>query len=176
MLGDSASNATWKDYDAVVLAVPLNQETAIRVDGVDLAPHTGQYEQIYATFVQGEPRAATWSRSADSLPDSVLSCSSTLDYNSIGQICPVDYRKGEPFPFTGAARVWKVFSSEALDDAQLSTFFSQIREVKQVRSKRDTISHCRHDRTCRCDGLHIRSTVLCPLPDRLSFSRATCTM
>jgi len=120
-------------YKAVVLAIPLHQNISLTVENVNLDEHRGQYEQIIATFVQGSPRASTWSRHDDDLPDAILSSSSILFYNSMGQLSPVDYQKHQPFPISGPLRVWKIFSGESLTDEQISTLFSQARQVKEVK-------------------------------------------
>uniref|UniRef100_A0A915PR85 Prenylcysteine lyase domain-containing protein n=1 Tax=Setaria digitata TaxID=48799 RepID=A0A915PR85_9BILA len=120
------------NYDYVIVAVPLHQKQQIQIEGVNWENQRGKFKKIIATFVQGTLRVAHWSLPENDLLTTIIACNTSLPYNSIGELSPVDYQKTELFPVAGSNRIWKIFSSENQTDAYLSLLFSGIKKVKRV--------------------------------------------
>uniref|UniRef100_A0A158Q8N1 Prenylcys_lyase domain-containing protein n=1 Tax=Elaeophora elaphi TaxID=1147741 RepID=A0A158Q8N1_9BILA len=132
MLYGSDGQEFGTNYNYVIVAVPLHQKQQIQIEGVNCEGQRGKFKQIIVTFVEGSLRATYWSLSESDILTTVISCNNSLSYNSIAQILPVDYQESESLPKADSNKIWKVFSSENLNDSELSLYFSEIKNVKRV--------------------------------------------
>ncbi|XP_054718555.1 prenylcysteine oxidase 1-like [Uloborus diversus] len=125
--GSSKQNLSTAHYDIVVVACPLirNSENIKFTNfQTDFFQFQSRFHPLVTTFVQGELNPLAFDQKA--VPDEILTCKSSLSFNSLSKVSPVSEIKSK-----SKNRVYKVFSEKPLTEEVLKQLFKHTTGLKQ---------------------------------------------
>ena len=118
-------------YDIVIVATPLAEQTHTGIKFNNFPQEIkfpGRYHRTVCTILQGKLNVTYFGfKNEDDAVDEILTVKLGLEFNSIGKIRPVDYKKNEK-----DFDVWKVFSQEPLTQGQLNKFFETHKSINVI--------------------------------------------
>jgi len=127
-----------QEYDAVIIATPLTSDVKANITFTNTTKDfefPGRYQRVYANLIYGKPRYETFGiKESEHIAD-ILSVNSSLFYNSLSRLYPVDDTacEAEDPGYKNGSSVYKVFSRAPLSESELAELFSEVHET-HVRS------------------------------------------
>lgn len=112
---------TRKDYDALILATPVDVWSKIKFSGIpsQSLPQYRKYIRRYTYFFSGTPNASYFGlENVNDFPDVVLTCGRDFKLSSLGKHLPIDYKQGDK-----VLPVYKIFTNEPLTETEINEIF-----------------------------------------------------
>ncbi|RUS84143.1 hypothetical protein EGW08_008117 [Elysia chlorotica] len=135
--GTDSTKTESREYDIVIVAAPLNEETKNKISFADFPVEVLSFKQDYlklvCAFVQGKINASAFNvDSPKECPDAIISISPNYYFNSVVMRSPVSPNTKPETSLGADEAVWRVFFSHNPTEEDISRLFVSHSDLRLV--------------------------------------------
>ena len=135
--GNDKKNTESKEYDIVIVAAPLNEQTKNKISFAefprDVVSFKQEYHKLVSMFVQGKINATSFNvGSQQECPDEVITITPNYFFNSVKKVSPVSPNTEPETPFKAEEAIWRVFFNKNPTQEEISKLFESHSDLRLV--------------------------------------------